>query len=238
MTESGARLADGAVELQALPMVIRDGDQTLLIDMGSGNGFQPSAGKLLENLAVAGIDPASITRVVFTHAHADHLFGAAQDGVLHLPQATYHIGAAEHAFWNDPGVFDILPADFRPFAEGAQAAFRAIGDRLSLLRGGDAVSAHVAVMDTPGHTPGHLSLEIAGGDGAIVTGDAIPNAVVHMAHPDWAFAFDADPAAAAASRRMLLGRAAAEKRLVIGYHWPEPVGLVEAQGDAFRFVPV
>lgn len=237
LTAAGAKIADGVIELSATPLVIRDGGQTVLVDMGSGSGFQPTAGKLMQNLAAAGIDPASITRVVFTHAHPDHLFGAAEGGVLHLPGASYHIGAAEHGFWADPDVFQMLPADFHPFAQGAQAAFAAIGDRLSLLKAGDLVSPNVAVFDTPGHTPGHMSLEIAGGDGALVTGDAVPNAVVSFAHPDWAFGFDADPALASASRRALLARAAAGRHAVIGYHWTTPIGRCEAAGDGFRLIP-
>jgi glyoxylase-like metal-dependent hydrolase (beta-lactamase superfamily II) len=46
-----------------------------LVDAGSGPHFMPSAGKLLENMEAAGIDPRSITQVVYTHGHPDHLWG-------------------------------------------------------------------------------------------------------------------------------------------------------------------
>lgn len=229
--------ADGTVAAQATPVLIRDGADLMLVDAGSGNGFQPTAGKLREAFSASGVDPASVTKVVFTHAHPDHLFGAAgADGALICPNASYHMGAAEHAFWTNPDIFTILPADFHPFAQGAQAAIAAIGDRLSLFAGGDTLSASVAAIDTPGHTPGHVSLEIAGGDGAIVTGDAIPSSLVHFAHPDWRFGFDADAATAGASRKALLDRAAAGRMLMVGYHWPQPLGRAEAADGAFRFV--
>ena len=55
--------------------LLRVGDDLVLIDNGSGNKYQPTAGKLLDNLAHNGVDPASVTKVVFTHAHPDHIWG-------------------------------------------------------------------------------------------------------------------------------------------------------------------
>ena len=50
--------------------------------------------------------------------------------------------------------------------------------------------------------------------------------------------FDADKAAAAASRRKVLGMLAADKIPLIGYHMPFPaVGYVVAQGDGFHYAP-
>jgi hypothetical protein len=43
---------------------------------------------------------------------------------------------------------------------------------------------------------------------------------------------------AAASRRMLTGRAATEGRMLIGDHRPNPIDRGEVAGDGFRFVPV
>ncbi len=93
------------------------------------------------------------------------------------------------------------------------------------------------MLDTAGHTPGHISLEIAGGDGLIVVGDVVPHTTVSFAHPEWRFGFDAIPELAAASRRQLFDRAAAGKIKLIGYHWPYPgVGYAERKDGAFRFM--
>ena len=43
-----------------------------LIETGSGDYLLPTAGKLQQNLAAAGIDAASIERVLLTHMHPDH----------------------------------------------------------------------------------------------------------------------------------------------------------------------
>jgi glyoxylase-like metal-dependent hydrolase (beta-lactamase superfamily II) len=95
----------------------------------------------------------------------------------------------------------------------------------------------VGVIDTAGHTPGHVSFELAGGDGLILTGDAITVPTVFFAHPDWAFGFDADGELAGKSRRMLLDNAATGKKLMLGYHWPYPgLGRAEAKDGAYVYV--
>ena len=70
--------------------LIRSGDQNILIDMGSGDRFMPSAGKLWDNLKAAGIEKSKITKVIFTHGHPDHLWGSVDElDDLTLPKATY-----------------------------------------------------------------------------------------------------------------------------------------------------
>ena len=51
------------------------GTEVILIDAGGGPDYLPTLGKLAERMDAAGIKPEAITKVVFTHAHADHLWG-------------------------------------------------------------------------------------------------------------------------------------------------------------------
>lgn len=46
-----------------------------LIETGSGDYLQPTAGKLQRNLAAAGIGPADVEKVILTHLHPDHSAG-------------------------------------------------------------------------------------------------------------------------------------------------------------------
>ena len=55
--------------------LVRTPSETILIDVGSGPHYMPGAGKLAENMEAAGIDRHSISKVVFSHAHPDHLWG-------------------------------------------------------------------------------------------------------------------------------------------------------------------
>lgn len=58
---------DSALLHVSIPLVLR-GNDPILTDNGSGDKFQPSAGKLAANPRGADIDPASTTKLVFTHA--------------------------------------------------------------------------------------------------------------------------------------------------------------------------
>ena len=59
--------------------LIRAGTDLILVDMGSGDRFMPTAGKLWDNLKAAGIDKSKITKVIFTHGHPDHLWGTVDE---------------------------------------------------------------------------------------------------------------------------------------------------------------
>ena len=227
--------ADGTVVFATNVTVVKDGTDVILLDAGAGGGFQPTAGKLLENLKAAGVDPASVTKVIFTHGHPDHLFGAAKDGALNFPNASYHSNAAEWDFWNNKDLFTKMPKEMHGMITGAQATYMAMKDKVAMFKPGDALTANISAIDTAGHTPGHVSFEFSGDGGLIFIGDAIPNNIVHFAHPEWPMAFDADGDKAVSTRKMLLDRAANEKIKMLGYHWTTPLGWAEKKDGAYVF---
>lgn len=218
--------------------LIRYGDDLILIDTGSGGNFQPSAGMLEHNLATIGISPNDITKVVFTHAHPDHSGATVTaDGNVRYPNADYFISEAEWMFWTDRNFETRMPKALHGFATGAKRDLLPIRDRLNLVRPGDEIVPGMQVIDTKGHTPGHISLELAGDDKLLITGDACTNDIIFFTHPAWHFGFDTDPEQALANRQMLLDRAASEKIKMLGYHWTYPgVGHAERHGNAYRFV--
>jgi len=221
--------------------VLRRGDRMAIFDVGSGSNFVPTAGKLLDNLTDAGIDPAEVTDVVFTHAHPDHIWGVTDDlDELVFPNASYHIGQAEWDFWSSPDALSAMPEDRQTFVVGAQNRFEAIGERVSFIKPGDEVLPGVETVDTAGHTPGHLSFLIhGGGESVLVAGDAISNAVISFARPEWPTASDQDPQLGGKTRKALLERLASEKTRLIGYHLPHPgTGMVERKDNAYRFVAI
>ena len=218
--------------------VLRKGDDIILVDTGSGTKFQPTAGKLLENLKAAGIDPATVTKVILTHGHPDHVWGTTDaSGAFYFPNAAYYVGAAEWNFWMDPDLIGKMPPEMGDFVKGAQREFAAVKDKVTMIKPGDDVVSGIRALDTAGHTPGHLSFEVAGGEGLIITVDAVLNDIIFFEHPEWKFGFDSIPDVAIQNRKALLDRAATDKIKLLGYHWTSPgVGFAERKDTAYRFV--
>jgi glyoxylase-like metal-dependent hydrolase (beta-lactamase superfamily II) len=130
-----------------------------------------------------------------------------------------------------------MPAVLHGFARGARRDLSAVEERLTRVKPGDEIAQGMRALDTRGHTPGHVSFELAGGDGLIVAGDIAASNVVFFEHPGWHFGFDTEPEIALRNRRAFLDRASTEKIKVLGCHWAYPgVGYAMRKGGAYRFV--
>jgi glyoxylase-like metal-dependent hydrolase (beta-lactamase superfamily II) len=69
--------------------IIRKGNDLIIVDVGSGDKYQRSDSRLSGNLKAAGIDAGMVTKVVFTHAHPDHVWGTLTgSGRLSFPNAS------------------------------------------------------------------------------------------------------------------------------------------------------
>ena len=220
--------------------VIRNRSEVILVDAGAGPRHQPTAGKLAENLRAAGIQPATVTKVVLTHGHPDHLWGVLDTNNDPIyPNATYIVSAVEWSAWNDPDVLQKLPAVLpkERIATGAKDHFSRITNKTVMVREGDEIVSGVRVFDTPGHTPGHISVEIAGGDGLVITADALTHVLISFQYPMWRVPVDHEPDRGISTRLRLLDRLATEKQRLIAAHLPFPgIGFVERKDGAYRFV--
>lgn len=220
--------------------LIRSSSDLILVDMGSGDRFMPSAGKLWDNLKSAGIDKGKITKVIFTHGHPDHLWGTVDEfDELMIPDAMFYVAAAEYDFWSGDNATRGLPAERAGFVTGARRNYAALEKRVTMVKPGDDIVTGLRVISTPGHTQGHVSLELAGGDGLIVGGDALTHPLISFQHPEWRPTADHVPEQAVETRRKLLDRLATDKIELIGFHLPYPgVGVVERKDGTYRFVAV
>lgn len=218
--------------------LLRDGERTILFDVGSGPFFMPSAGKLADSLGAIGVSPDEITHVVFTHAHPDHLWGVLDDfDDPVFTNATFMISAAEFDFWIDPGAVDLMPEARKSFAVGARSRLQALEEFIERFDAGSEILPGVLAVDSAGHTPGHCSFEIrSGSESALVVGDAVTHHLISFQHPDWPSGSDQDAEKGIKTRNMLLDRLASEKMQIIGYHMPYPgTGYVERKDSAYRF---
>src|SRR5467141_3276778 len=226
-------------------VVVRSGGRTILIDAGIGMdpGLNlPRAGQLIHRLEAAGIDLASVTDVVLTHMHMDHVGGLLVDGVKDRlrPDLRIHVAAAEVKFWESPDFSHTsMPPGFPDALRSAAKRFmKAYRSHLRPFEEEYEVAPGVVVHRTGGHTPGHSVVRLAsGGDRLTFAGDAV--FAVGFEHPDWYNGFEHDPEEAARVRIRLLQELAATGEALVATHLPFPsIGHVAVTGDTFRWVPV
>ena len=220
--------------------LVRDGENVILFDVGAGAEFQASAGQLWQALDVAGVDPADVTHVVFTHAHPDHLWGVIDDfGDPMFYNATHLIGRKERDYWLNPETVDEIGVDRAAFAVGAKRRIEMIDDMLESFDEGDEILPGILAHASFGHTPGHMSFELRNGsDSLMIVGDAIGNYHVAFERPDWASGSDQDPDAAVQARTALLDKITTDQMALIGYHLPYPgIGRAERRDGGYVFVP-
>ncbi|AWZ06222.1 MULTISPECIES: MBL fold metallo-hydrolase [unclassified Streptomyces] len=230
--------------------VLRSGGRTVLVDTGVGNGrerpgspqFHHREGDFLGELARSGVRPEDVDVVVNTHVHGDHVGWntVASDGewVPAFPNAQYLIPAADDFhFGPDNGYANGLREDDRLIYEDSIAPVHRAGQSL-LWDGVHRIDEHLTLESAPGHTPGSSVLRLTSGDDrAVFVGDLLHSPVQILA-PSCNSCFCLDPASAAASRRRILERAAAERELVVPAHFAG-AGAVEVrrEGSGFALGP-
>lgn len=225
------------LELSVQPLLVKTADRVMLFDTGAGANMGASAGKLPASLNAAGVAPATVTDIFISHAHGDHVGGLMNaSGALAFPNATIHISAPEWAF---------LQGMTAERAEGAGVGqhtklIAAITPKIAAFEpGADIIPGAVKAVDIKGHTPGHSGYMIRSKNSSLFyVGDTVHHFVVSTRKPEWACGFDTDAETAEASRKAVLGAAAAKGQLIYAVHFPFPgVGKISGSDGAFRWVP-
>ncbi|SDL63643.1 Glyoxylase, beta-lactamase superfamily II [Glycomyces sambucus] len=218
--DPGAVDGEGRWVLSFRAFAVRSDAGVTLVDAGIGPADSPAAawapvpGRLPEELAAAGIDPAEVSNVVLTHLHTDHVGWAVvgADRRPYFPNAEYLLQRKE---------VDAIDAINPGLREGLVDPLRRDG-RLRLLDGDAALRTGERVVATPGHTPGHQSVLVASGrEVAAVTGDLLVHAI-QLRYPELAYAHEMDPEEARRSRERILGVEAATTLHLATPHLTEP----------------
>jgi glyoxylase-like metal-dependent hydrolase (beta-lactamase superfamily II) len=222
-------------------LVVNTGKKLVLIDTGTGGQIASSAGALHTNLLAAGIDPKAIDLIVISHFHPDHINGIKdKDDEPVFANAEIAVPAAEWNFWMDDANLNAAQADLKLTFRNQRRVFSGIAKNVTRFDPGTEVAPGIAALAAPGHTPGHTVFAIHSGDQSLlVLGDTAQHPAVFARHPDWQAAFDIDGAAAVATRKKLFDRAAADRMLVTGYHFPFPAcGHLIKTASGYEHVPV
>ncbi len=228
--------------------LVRTPRHTVLIDSCVGNDKErPSTEPWhrmqtpwLDDLKALGVQPEDVDYVLCTHLHVDHVGWNTrlEDGrwVPTFANARYLFHEDEYAFWEagrtaGPQGFgsgdDCFADSVLPVVEAGLAV---------LVRGGHEIDGTMVVEETPGHTPGHVCVNLAaGGARAVFTGDLMHHPV-QCAYPEWNSRFCVDPERSRASREAFVDRHAVTDTVILAAHFAQPTaGRVAANGGRLKF---
>ena len=191
-------------------LLLRTGDQTILIDTGVGSKMPQKwrdvwylthpFGTLDDSLARLGVRREEITLVIDTHLHNDHSGGntvPAEDGSMQpaFPNAVYVVQKREYEDAMRPNErtrASYIPANYQPLVESG---------RMRLLDGDTELAPGVFGVVTPGHTPGHMSVRLESrGEHALFVSD-MASYSVHFERLGWMTSYDVEPLITLESKR-------------------------------------
>ncbi|MEU5864560.1 MBL fold metallo-hydrolase [Nonomuraea sp. NPDC047529] len=216
-------------------LLVERGDRALLIDTGFGPESHPDdpanpllgklyGGQLLDNLRRLGRTPEQIEAVAITHLHSDHLgwawSTAPGEDAPPFAHAAHLVAAPE---WEGRDL-------------AGEPRLAVMEPRVRTIEDGENIFPGVHASFAPGHTIGHTTYTITGGDRRlIVFGDAL-HAPVQVTHPEWSCGIDHDPAESAGHRRRLVDELSRPDTIGYGGHFADVTfGRAEPRPDG-RFV--
>lgn len=218
----------GRITMALRTLVLCGQERCLLVDCGLGPRFmgkqqeiyryRGNAGGITEVLAKLGVPPTSVTDVVATHLHFDHVAGLLvqePEGSLRprFPKARVYVQrdcwewARQPCDWDRASFF---PDDLAVWEKQLD---------LRLLDGQAEIAPGVTVQPTCGHMPGHQIVIVEEGPGALVfCADLIPTAA-HL-KPPYIMAYDHRPLETLEEKKLLLARALEGDWILVFEHDP------------------
>lgn len=167
---------DERIEMPCFTFLIEGGEKLVLVDTGMAwseraskyhhpGSRQPEGMAIYEQLRKIGYEPEDIDIVIFTHLHWDHCYYAGM-----FKNARFYVHEAEYQIAHDP-----IPLYYKSYEHpclGIKNQF----DELDFIRvtGETEITEGIRVFETPGHSPGHMSVEVDTAKGKyICAGDSV-----------------------------------------------------------------
>jgi glyoxylase-like metal-dependent hydrolase (beta-lactamase superfamily II) len=224
-------------------LLLETSGRRILLEAGAGTTMGPNGGRLFDNLHAAGVSAADIDLVVVSHTHPDHVGNLrTASGERAFPNATVMVPRADWAFFveSEPDLsYMPVPPEFRQrFAANIKRSVEPVARHVEFYEAGTEVVPGLSTIEATGHTPGMAAFLVqSGNDELLLTADLAYHPVVNIDRP-WRPGPDRDGEAAAAARRRIFDRAAADRMLVLGFHYPFPgLGRILRTDTGYAWVP-
>ena len=167
---------DHRIEMPVFTFLVEGGDKLLLVDTGMSwterandyhhpNSRQPEGMAIHEQLEKIGVKPSDVDIVVLTHMHWDHMFYLDK-----FTNAEFFVHETEYAFALNP-----IPLYYKSYEHPILGITRPFeGIKFTTVKGETEIMPGVRVIETPGHSPGHMSVEVDTAEGNyICVGDSV-----------------------------------------------------------------
>lgn len=217
-------------------LLIEKGQRKILVDTGCGNGFQASAGKLMQNLRKEGINPADIDTIIYTHGHIDHVGGTFDsEGKPIYPRARQIVSRKEWDCWTSKPQ---TSQNQRLYAS-ARKNLLPILDQFDLAEDNSEVISGIELVPALGHTLGSVMIQISSGkDKLLCIGDLL-HSQLEFTHPEYYSFLDSAPEQAIRLRTEGLSKIAKSGILVFACHFPFPgIGHIVQKGGILSWQPI
>jgi glyoxylase-like metal-dependent hydrolase (beta-lactamase superfamily II) len=235
-----AFLTPNVLPISFTALLVNTGAKLVLIDTGTAGQITDSAGFMNANLAAAGVSPNAIDTIVISHFHPDHIDGIkTKDGDKVFANAEILVPEPEWKFWMDDGHMSRATGAVHRYFLNARRIFKDIAKEVRPFKPGAEVAPGIVSVPAFGHTPGHTAFAIhSGGKSMLAMSDTAREPWLFVRHPGWQPTYDMDGPLAVKTRKAMLDRAAADRKLVEAYHFPFPAcGHIAKSGAGYELVP-
>lgn len=231
--------------MDVLCLLVKTEKNYVLIDSGFGEQpvidglHQTKVGKLLEILKREKIKTSDVDTVILSHLHPDHIGGITDEsGQAVFPVAKYFISRKEWKFWMNTPDLSRLNENFKnSVLKALEMRILPLRERFTPVDQNEIVPG-IKLIDSAGHTPGHITLNISSGAEELVCIFDLLHSVLEFSQPGLFRVSDMLPDQAEKTKRDVLDRIAESGALVFASHFSFPgLGYVTQQGSEYSWKP-